>query len=321
MKESNNKKQYGYVFFTGAAMGAADIVPGVSGGTMAFIFGVYEELIFTIKSFNWAWIRLLFRGRFKEALEHINWKFLLALGSGLLIAILSLTHILSWLLVNQSVRIYAFFLGLIVASIIALTSHVHWTPRLLMALCIGSLGAYLVVGMVPIDMPHDPLTLFLSGSVAICAMILPGISGSFILLILGQYEFIINAVKDLDIITLIPAVGGMVAGILVFSRILSWLLKHYHQITVTLLIGFMVGSLRRIWPYKEVTSVRINRHGEEVPSVFSNVLPDFGSIDFIWALGLCIGGFVLISLLEHIQSRSNPFICLFTRSNYGKDGT
>lgn len=306
-------RDYAYFAFSGGMMGAADVVPGVSGGTMAFILGVYEELIHTIKSFNVDLIRLLLRGQIRAAMEHVNWKFILSLGGGLGVTILSLARLISWLLEHHDVPLYAFFFGLVLASIVAISAHVHWKPSMVATLIVGTLGAYMIVGLVPRDMPHDPLTLFLSGSVAICAMILPGISGSFILLILGQYEFIINAVKELNITALMPAAAGMAVGIILFSRVLSWLLKHYHQVTVTLLIGFMLGSLRRIWPFKEVISTRIDRHGDVVPEMFRNVLPDWGSGVFWLSLGLAVVGFVLISLLDHMQSRSNPVICLVQR--------
>ena len=307
-KKTRTPGEYGYLVFTGAAMGAADVVPGVSGGTMAFILGVYEELIHTIKSVNAKFLRLLFAFRIREALEHVNWKFIIALGGGLGGAVLSLARILSWLLEHHPVPLYAFFFGLVSASIVAVSAHVHWKPSMAATLVVGTLVAYVIVGRVPMDMPNDPLTLFLSGSVAICAMILPGISGSFILLILGQYEFVINAVKELDVIALAPAVAGMVLGIMVFARILSWLLKHYHQVTVTLLIGFMLGSLRRIWPFKEVQEWMENRHGDLVPMVEHNVLPDFGSGVFWTSLGLCVFGFILISALDHMKSKANPCV-------------
>lgn len=185
---------------------------------------------------------------------------------------------------------------------------------MVITLLIGSIGAYLIVGLVPLDMPNDPLTLFLSGAVAICAMILPGISGSFILLILGQYAYILNAVKDFNLGGLIPALCGMVVGIMTFSRILSWLLKHFHQVTVTLLVGFMVGSLRKIWPFKEVLETMVDRHGDVVPIVERNVWPDVTQ-PIVWvSVGLALVGFLLISALDHMQSRANPFIRLFAKS-------
>ncbi len=312
VRKKRSAKEYAYLAFSGGAMGAADVVPGVSGGTMAFILGVYEELIHTIKSINLEFVRLLLAFRIRDALEHVNWKFILALGGGLGTAVLSLARILSWLLEYHDVPLFAFFFGLVLASIIAVSYHVRWKPSMVATLVLGTLGAYLIVGLVPVDMPNTPLVLFLSGAVAISAMILPGISGSFILLILGQYEFLLNSVRDLNILAIVPALAGMVVGIMLFARILSWLLKHYHQVTITLLIGFMLGSLRRIWPFKEVLTYRVDRHGEEVPMLMSNVLPQIDGV-FWLSLGLAVTGFILISVLDHQQSQSNPFISLFKR--------
>ncbi len=302
---------YAWLVFTGAAMGSADVVPGVSGGTMAFILGIYEELINTIKSVNLQFFRLLIRFRIRDALEQINWKFIVALGAGLGTAFITLAHVISWFLEQHPVPLFSFFFGLILASVLAVSMHVRWRPGMVTALIAGTLLVYFVVGLIPLDMPHDPFTLFYSGALAITAMILPGISGAFILLILGQYEYFINAVRELDVLGLIPLVAGMVVGIMLFARILSWLLKHFHQITITLLVGFMLGSLRRIWPFKEIVETRIDRHGEEIPVLYRNILPDFGSGEFWISLGLCVSGFVLISLLDHLHTRNNPFVRLF----------
>lgn len=295
--------QYACLVFTGAAMGAADVVPGVSGGTMAFILGVYEELIETIKAFNLTWVRLLLRRRFRDALLHINLPFLLALGGGLLAALLSLAHVVSWLLAHHPEPLFALFFGLVAASVLAVSTHVRWGASRLLTLAAGTLLAYWVVGLVPLEMPHAPWMLFLSGAVAICAMILPGISGSFLLLILGQYAYVLEAVKTFDLLVLMPFMFGMAAGIGGFSRLLSWLLKHVHQLTVTLLIGFMLGSLRRIWPFKRVVG---DTEGALLREV--NVLPDVTQSGFWLAVGLCIAGFILISLLDHVRSRNNPLV-------------
>jgi putative membrane protein len=187
---------------------------------------------------------------------------------------------------------------------------VRWTATTLAALGVGAVVAFLIVGLVPMEMSHDPLTLFLSGMVAITAMILPGISGSFILLILGQYSFVIEAVKELNIIALLPLAAGCVVGIMGFSRILSWLLKHYGQITVAALVGFMVGSLRKIWPWKETVEWMRDRHNELVPKVQVNILPDVTSGEFWIAIGLAVVGFVLVCMIDHWQSQSNPILRL-----------
>lgn len=303
--------QYLRLYFTGVAMGIADLIPGVSGGTMAFILGIYEELINAIKSFNIQALKLALGRKFGALLDHIPWRFLLVLGAGLGSAVFGLAHLMAFLLENERVYLFAFFFGLILASIFAVSAHVRWAPGTIAALLIGSVSAYILVGMVPLDMPNDPLTLFLSGMVAIMAMILPGISGSFILLILGQYEFILDAVRSLDLVTVAIVGSGAVIGLTVFSRVLSWLLKHYGQTTIAVLIGFMIGSLRVIWPWKQVLETRVASDGEIVPIRQINVLPAFAGSEFWVALALCLAGIVLVSVLDHQQSGSNPLMRFF----------
>jgi putative membrane protein len=307
--------RYLRLFGTGVAMGSADVIPGVSGGTMAFILGIYEELLNAIKSFNLEVIKLVLQLRIKEALDRVPWRFLLALGAGILTAIFSLAQALSWTLEHQPVLLFAFFFGLILASILSIGAKLRWSLSTLVALGIGTVVAYMLVGLVPLDMPHDPLTLFLSGMVAIMAMILPGISGAFILLILGQYEFVLRAVTTFDIVTILSVALGAVVGLMGFARVLSWMLRHYEQVTVAVLVGFMAGSLRRIWPWKITLETMVDRHGDEIPIRVVNVLPDVTSGQFWVALALCVFGFVLISVLDHLQSRANPFVLLLGRSS------
>lgn len=306
--------QYVRLFLVGAAMGTADPIPGVSGGTMAFILGIYEDLLKAIKSFSLDWLKLLLQFKFKAAIDHIPWQFLLPLGAGLGLAALLLANVISWLLENARVPLFAFFFGLIVASIIAIGARVRWSLVPGVMLVLGTVVALVIVNLIPLDMPHDPLTLFLSGTIAIIAMILPGISGSFILLILGQYEYIINAVKDLDVLTILPVALGSVVGLLSFARILSWLLKRYEHPTIAALVGFMLGSLYKIWPWKIVLETRIDRHGDVVPLIEENVLPNFASQEFLLALLLCVVGFVLVTMLDHLQSKSNPLLSWIGRN-------
>ncbi len=293
-------KDYLYLVFTGATMGAADVVPGVSGGTMAFIMGVYQELLDAIKSVNAEVVGLLLRLRVREVFDRVPWRFLLALGAGIVSSALLLARAITWLLENQPVLLYSFFFGLVLASIVAIGVHVRWTGGALATFLLGTAVAWWVVGLVPLNMPHDPLTVFLSASVAITAMILPGISGSFILLILGQYAHVLEAIKNLDVVTLLPFGVGIVVGIAAFARVLSWLLRHHAQVTITLLVGFMVGSLRKIWPFKETLETMVDRHGDVVPMVQRNVLPVVEPTTWT-ALGLCLAGFVLIRLLTRLQ--------------------
>lgn len=304
---------YVRLFFIGIAMGTADVIPGVSGGTMAFILGIYENLLSAIKSFNLELLSLLVQRKIQAALDHVPWRFLLALFLGIGAAVFSLAHLVSWLLEHQPIYLFSSFFGLILASIIAIGATIPWKPVTIAMLVWGTLVAFVIVNLVPLDMPHDPITLLLSGMVAIMAMILPGISGSFILLILGQYDYVLNAVKSLDIITLIAVGVGAAVGLLGFSRLLSWLLKHYHQATIAALVGFMIGSLWKIWPWKVVLVWRLDRHGEEIPILERNILPDMASAGFWVALALCLVGFLIVCFLDHIQSGNNPLFRLLSR--------
>ena len=288
-----------HLLMTGVTMGAADVVPGVSGGTMAFIMGIYEELVNAIKAFNWQVLTRILRLRVGEALADVPWRFLVVLGTGVLGAFVTLARPIGWLLDHRPVLLYAFFFGLILASIVAVSRQIRWSPTAYLFLILGTGIAYFVVGLVPLEMPHDMWALFLSGMAAITAMILPGISGSFILLILGQYEFVIDSMKEGAVLNLVPLALGCVVGILGFVRILSWLLKSHHRPTIALLVGFMVGSLRKIWPFKVTLEQIIGRHGEPVPIVQANVLPDLDAT-FGIAFGLCVLGFVLVYVLDRV---------------------
>ena len=294
-------KHYLYVAFSGLTMGAADVVPGVSGGTMAFIMGIYEELVEALKSFNWRLLLLLARFRFRDAIAAIPWRFLVVLGAGIVAAVLVLAGPLGWLLDHQPMPLFAFFMGLVLASIVTVAARLRWSVTAGVCLLAGAGAGWWLVGLVPMAMPHDAVTLFLSGAAAITAMILPGISGSFVLLILGQYEHAIDAVRDREFLALLPLAAGAVFGILAFVRVLSWLLRRHRQITIALIIGFMAGSLRRIWPFKEVVPE------QSEPSVLRevNVLPDLDGA-FWLALGLCVLGFlVVLGLSRMARVRTN----------------
>jgi putative membrane protein len=303
--KSRSMQDYLRLVLTGAAMGIADLIPGVSGGTMAFILGIYEELLNAIKSFNLRMLQLLAQLKIREALAQVPWLFLIPLGFGLLGAALSMARTIQFLLETQPVYLFSFFFGLVLASVLTVGLSVRWSPAAVVALIAGTIGAYLIVGLVPLQAPHDPISLFLSGSVAIMAMILPGISGSFILLILGQYAYVLNAVSDLDILTILPVAAGAVVGLLFFARLLSWLLDHYHAVTVAALVGFMAGSLRKIWPWKDVLETTLDRHGEIIPIREANILPPIGTELWI-ALTLCIVGFLLLNYVDHLQHGANP---------------
>ena len=301
-------KEYLSLSLKGMAMGAADIIPGVSGGTIAFISGIYEELIETINNVNFEAIKKLKNNGIKSFWTHINANFLIALLTGIAISIMSLAKVITHLLETHSQLLWGFFFGLIVASVYIVGKKVNkWDINNIIFLIIGSSIAFYITILNPMQNPDALWFVFLSGSIAICAMILPGISGSFILLLLGSYEFILVAIKDfkLDIITIFGV--GCITGLLAFSKLLNWLFKKYHDITIALLTGFLIGSLNKIWPWKETIQTRINSHGEIVPFIQSNVLPSNfeGDSNIIEVILLSLIGLVLIYLLERFSIHNN----------------
>ena len=301
-------KEYLSLSLKGMAMGAADIIPGVSGGTIAFISGIYEELIETINNVNFEAIKKLKNNGIKSFWTHINGNFLIALLTGIAISIMSLAKVITHLLETHSQLLWGFFFGLIVASVYIVGKQINkWDINNIISLIIGSIVAFYITILNPMQNPDALWFVFLSGSIAICAMILPGISGSFILLLLGSYEFILVAIKDfkLDVITIFGV--GCITGLLAFSKLLNWLFKKYHDITIALLTGFLIGSLNKIWPWKETIQTRINSHGEIVPFIQSNVLPSNfeGDSNIIEVILLSLIGLVLIYLLERFSIHNN----------------
>ena len=301
-------KEYLSLSLKGMAMGAADIIPGVSGGTIAFISGIYEELIETINNVNFEAIKKLKNNGIKSFWTHINANFLIALLTGIAISIMSLAKVITHLLETHSQLLWGFFFGLIVASVYIVGKQVNkWDINNIISLIIGSSIAFYITILNPMQNPDALWFVFLSGSIAICAMILPGISGSFILLLLGSYEFILVAIKDfkLDVITIFGV--GCITGLLAFSKLLNWLFKKYHDITIALLTGFLIGSLNKIWPWKETIQTRINSHGEIVPFIQSNVLPSNfeGDSNIIEVILFSLIGLVLIYLLERFSIHNN----------------
>lgn len=285
------------IFLGGFLMGTADIIPGVSGGTMAFILGIYDELIDAIQS-ALPFLRNLLRLRWRAAFGGFPWQFLLALVSGIGLAVLSLARVLHWALETHPSYIYAFFFGLIVASILAIRGRVkRWSPAALLLAAASALGAYLLVGITPSQTPDALWFLFISGAVAICAMILPGISGAFILVLLGKYQYILNALLTFQVIPILVFLAGAVVGLLAFSSVLRWLLHHHHDLTVALLLGFMAGALREIWPWKDYL------HVEGVPVGDVNVLPSLQAGETWLSIGLMAAGFLLVMLIERLAHK------------------
>lgn len=301
-------------FFTlalkGMGMGAADVVPGVSGGTIAFITGIYEELINSIKSINLNAIKLFFSGKFAEFWKAINGSFLISVFIGVGISIFSLAKGLEYLLNNYPILVWSFFFGLIVASAVYVARSIkRWKADTITGGILGIAIAYLITIITPAEANTSYWFIFLSGSIAICAMILPGISGSFILVLLGMYKFILEAVGDMNIAVIGTFLVGAAIGIIAFSNVLSWLLKRYHNTTIAVLAGFMIGSLNKVWPWKEVTQTIVDRHGELKPIAERNILP--GTYEQIsgneaWLFGailLACFGFALIFVVEGLGKK------------------
>ena len=290
----------------GFVMGASDIVPGVSGGTMAFIFGVYEQLIQSIKVVSGTALKLLLKGKVTEALAVIPFGFLVPLGTGLLLAVGLLSSLLTYLLVAYPVYIWSFFFGLVIASIQVVSKRVSvWTSKEVLAASLSAVAAFMIVGAVPTETAATPLAFLLSGAIAICAMILPGISGSFLLIILGKYQQVLTAVHDKDILTLGIFMIGAVLGLAFFSRLLSWLFEHHENMTIAILTGFMVGSLRKIWPWKETVTSILDSHGELVPVVQRNVLPQAFDESVLMALGLFLLAVAVVLFIERNGADKN----------------
>ncbi len=288
----------------GFCMGAADVVPGVSGGTMAFILGIYEELIDAIRSFDLESLHLILSAKLKAFMEHTRWRFLLALGCGILLAVFSLSKALAWLLQNQPVLIWSFFLGLILASVVTVSRRVEsWGWLTWLSLSAGLVGIYLLVGLVPGATPDAYWFLFVSGAVAICAMILPGISGSFILVLMGKYQYILEAVNNRDLLVLAVVAAGACIGLAAFSRLLGWLLSRYHDYMVAFLTGLMLGSLRKVWPFKETLESMVGGGGKVIPLVQKNIFPDQWTGEVTAALALSILGFVVVLVLDRLARR------------------
>lgn len=285
-------KDYLRLLMSGFFVGSADVVPGVSGGTMAFILGIYDELIDSIRAVV-PFMKSLLALRWREAFEILPWRFLLPVGLGVAAAILSLAGFLSWALEEHPVYVFSLFFGLVLASLYVVRKRVkNWNIANLMALVLSAIGAYVLVGLTPTNTPENLWFVFLSAAIAICAMILPGISGAFILLLLGKYKFIIDSLLAFDIPVILVFMLGAAVGIVTFSNILRWLLNHYHDLTVAILIGFMLGSLRKIWPWKEYQPI------SEGFVIETNIWPA-GLTPELWpALGLILAGVVLVIGIE-----------------------
>jgi len=295
------------LFLKGVGMGAADVVPGVSGGTIAFITGIYERLIQAIKNINIKNLKLLFTGKIKEFWKNIDGTFLFCLVLGIATSLLTLAHLMTYLLDNHPILVWAFFFGLVLASTFFVGRSVKWNWKTVTAFLLFTVVAFFITspGNEPISSNNSYWFIFLCGVIAICAMILPGISGSFILVLLGQYYFILDSLKNFDMAVILIFIVGALIGIIGFSHVLSWLFKNFEMITLASLTGFMFGSLNKIWPWKETLTTYVDNNGITKALTEKNITPSqFGDENQLFtAILLMIIGFVIIFVFEFISTK------------------
>ncbi len=298
-------KDYLLLYAKGVSMGGADVIPGVSGGTIAFITGIYEELIDSLKSIDLEALRLVVTLRIGEAWKRVNATFLITLLAGILTSLLSLARLMTYLLEHHPIAIWSFFFGLIlVSSPLILRDIKEWKPVTVVSFIVGIGIAYAITVLSPTETPTNLFFIFFCGALAICAMILPGISGAFVLLLIGKYEFMINALIDFNFPVIIVFALGCVIGLVSFSHVLSWILHHYRFPSLALLAGFMIGSLNKVWPWKEVVAWRIDSAGMKVPAFDKSVMPDHylevtgNDPQLLYAILFAAAGVFLVVALE-----------------------
>tara|TARA_R110002050_G_scaffold267266_1_gene408828 strand:+ start:2941 stop:3858 length:918 start_codon:yes stop_codon:yes gene_type:complete len=303
--ENRNFLQYFFITLKGIAMGAADVVPGVSGGTIAFISGIYEELIESINKINFSLFKTLKQEGLKAFWKQVNGNFLLALFTGIFISVISLAKGISWLLLNQPVLLWSFFFGLVVASIYFVGKSIEkWSAATILMLVFGAVVAYYITTLPPSENTDSLPYLFFSGALAICAMILPGISGAFILVLLGSYKVILEAVHERDLKIVVTVGLGAIFGLLSFARVLKWMFKNYKDLTLAVLTGFIIGSLNKIWPWKKILETKV--FGDKIITVKDQSISPFayeGDHQLIYAITLALIGFSLILILEKLASK------------------
>ena len=311
---------YLLITLKGIAMGAADVVPGVSGGTIAFISGIYQELIDSIDNISFSVLKGVRKNGIKATWAAINGNFLVALVIGIGISILTFSKIITHLLESQPILVWSFFFGLVLASIAYIWKEItEWSFKAIIALLIGVAISYYITIARPAESPESFPYLFISGFLAIIAMILPGVSGAFILLLMGSYQTVIGTINQFRegisslnfevigqaLLKLMTFALGAIIGLKLFSKILKWMFENYKNTTLALLIGFMIGSLNKIWPWKEVLETRTNSHGEVVPFIERSILPQNfdGNPQILTAIIMLVCGFMLIFGLEKIANR------------------
>lgn len=309
MNQSNRTlKDYLVITLKGMAMGAADVVPGVSGGTIAFITGIYSEFLHSLRQLTPQALLVLKNEGFASAWRYVNGSFLLALFTGIAISLLTFAQVITYALAHYPILVWGLFFGLISASIVYFAKQQEgWRWQHWAACALGALFVYAISIAKPAQLPDSPIMLFTGGFIAICAMILPGISGSFLLLLMGLYPAFLAALTDFNLVALASFGAGCICGLLLFSRFLSWLLDTYHKVTFATLIGFLIGSLNVTWPWKQTLITATDRHGEVIPLVQKNVLPMqyelvTGAEAMFWTTVACfVVGAMLVLVTEYLS--------------------
>ncbi len=279
------------LFTRGVAMGTADVIPGVSGGTMALITGIYDELVGTVAGIDQDLLVAISRGRFREVAQRANLSFLLPLLAGIFTAIVTLAKGITWLLECHPIPVWGALTGLIAASLIVVARQVTgWNARTLVATLVGTAAGYTVTLLVPVETGTEWYKFIGAGLIASVAMILPGISGSFLLVVMGKYQQVLGAVNERDLLIIGLFGVGFAAGILGFSRVLRWLLAHAHSLTMAFLVGLMAGSMRKVWPFRQPHDVPLEG--------FSCVLPANWNGEVLFVFGLMLVAAVVVLVIE-----------------------
>ena len=302
-------KEYLSLFLKGIGIGAANVIPGVSGGTIALITGVFEKLIDSLKSFNFQALKLLVSGRFKEFASYVNLDFLIAVFAGVFVSILSFAKILEFLFGNYPVYVWAYFFGLIIASVYFVGKTIEKiSVPVVISFIIGTAVALAISFLSPASRNEGTLYLFICGIVAVCSMILPGLSGSFVLILMGNYELVfIEAVNEMNLGVLLPVGAGAVFGLIAFSHVLSWIFKKYKESTLAVLTGFILGSLGMLWPWKSVIystnsmgELVLKTDGSKIIEGYERFLPDAFNLEVLLAILFMIIGVLTIAFMEKI---------------------
>lgn len=301
---------YLFLVLKGIAMGAANVIPGVSGGTMALITGIFERLIDAIKSFNLKAVKLLFAFKLKEFAKQVDLYFLIAVFGGIAVAIITLAKLFDYLFIHYPVYIWAYFFGLVLASVYFVGKTVSkWTTTVIIFFVIGTAAAIAISIMNPATENTNPIYLALCGVVAMCSMILPGLSGSFVLILMGNYQLVmIDAVNNMDLQILMPVGIGAVVGLIAFSHILSWVFKRYRNQTISLLTGFILGSVSILWPWQKIVYLKdaagelILKKGEPIIMKYERIMPDSFSGEVIFAILIAIAGILSIWAIEKLAA-------------------